>query len=173
MPRARSAGAGSLRRRLNAAGSWDGGPAEGGPMRLRSRINAWAGAAALALVAAVAPAGAAGAAAQPSEWPQFGQSARHLNTTPTEHAFPTGNVSGLQPLATASFGANNVPEGGPAVAGGIIYIAGFDGILSAFSTARCGGGSCKKLWQGRTGNDITSTPAVAGGLVLIGSADHI
>jgi outer membrane protein assembly factor BamB len=142
-------------------------------MRLRSRIRAWAGAAALVLVAAAAPADAAGAAVPPSEWPQFGQSARHLNTNPAEHAFTTGNVSGVRTLATASFGANNVTEGGPAVAGGIMYIAGFDGTLSAFSTTRCGGGSCKKLWQGRTDNDITSTPAVAGGLVLIGSADHI
>jgi outer membrane protein assembly factor BamB len=142
-------------------------------MRLRSRIKAWAGVAALFLVSAAAPAGAAGAAVQPTEWPQFGQSARHLNTNPAEHAFTTGNVSGLRTLATASFGPNNVTEGGPAVAGGIMYITGFDGILSAFSTTRCGGGSCKKLWQGRTGNDITSTPAVAGGLVLIGSADHI
>jgi outer membrane protein assembly factor BamB len=139
-------------------------------MRSRSRIGTWAGFAALALAVTAAPAGAQVA---PSEWPQFGQSARHLNTNPAEHAFTTGNVARLQTLFTAGFGSNTVTEGGPVVAGGTMYIAGFDGVLSAFPAGGCPSRSCKPLWQGRTGNDITSTPAVAGGLVLIGSADHV
>jgi outer membrane protein assembly factor BamB len=141
-------------------------------MLSRSRIRTWAGFAALLLVATAAPAAAAAAAA-PSEWPQFGQSARHLNTNPAEREFTTGNVANLQTLFTAHFGTNTVTEGGPVVTGGVMYIAGFDGNLSAFSARGCGSGSCKPLWQGHTDNDITSTPAVAGGLVLIGSADHV
>ena len=31
---------------------------------------------------------------------------------------------------------------------------------------------CQPLWSGATGNDITSSPAVANGIVYIGSADH-
>ncbi|MEN3309013.1 MAG: hypothetical protein V7603_5215 [Micromonosporaceae bacterium] len=130
---------------------------------------------------AVAPAaGATAAPAAPavpkpaalSQWSQFGQTARHLNTNPDERAFNPGNVTGLTTVSTAGFGQNTATEGGPVVASGVMYIAGFDGNLSAFSTAGCAAALCKPLWTGHTDNDITSTPAVAGGLVLIGSADH-
>jgi hypothetical protein len=39
--------------------------------------------------------------------------------------------------------------------------------------AGCGASACKPRWQGHTGNDITSSAAVAGGLALVGSADHL
>ncbi len=149
-------------------------------MRLTSRFRALAVVAALAVPLGVAvagtPAGAAstvpGATTVPSQWPQFGQSARHLDTNPAEQAFTVGNVGRLRTLFTADFGSNTVTEGGPAVANGWMYVAGFDGALDAYPTKGCGPQVCKPAWRGITDNDITGTPAVAGDLVLIGSADH-
>src|ERR1700719_2916856 len=100
-------------------------------MRLTSRliILAWSAALAvpLGLVAAVAPAGAGmvavarAAGTGTSQWPQFGQSPRHLNTNPAEKAFNTGNVSSMRTQFTADFGSNTGTEGGPAVANGVLY----------------------------------------------------
>jgi PQQ-like domain len=109
----------------------------------------------------------------PSQWPQFGQSAQHLNTNPDEHTFTVANVARLRTAFTAHFGDNTVTEGGPAVANGVVYIAGFDGVLSAFATKGCGITLCEPLWRGQADGDFTGTPAVGGGVVLIGSADHL
>ena len=160
-------------------------------MRLTSRLVTltWTAAlvAPLGLAAVAAPADAAahagvaaragtaahaGAAVRPSEWPQFGHSPRHLNTNPAEKTFSTRNVSGLRTLFTADFGSNTATEGGPAVANGVLYQAGFDGSLNAYPASGCGQPSCQPLWRGMAAGDFTSTPAVAGGLVFIGSADH-
>ena len=159
-------------------------------MRLTSRLIILARSAGLAvplgLVAAVAPAAAAATApAGPgtavlapaagtgtSQWPQFGQSPRHLNTNPAEKAFNTGNVSSMRTLFTADFGGNTASEGGPAVANGVLYQGGFDGNLNAYPATGCGQPSCQPMWQGKAADDFTSTPAVAGGLVFIASADH-
>ena len=143
-------------------------------MRLTSRLRALAGLAALAVPLSVAAAtGPAGAATSTGEWPQFGQSARHLNTNPAEQTFSPGDVGRLRTLYTADFGSNTASEGGPVVSNGVLYVAGFDGYLDAYASKGCGRSPCPPLWRGATGNDITSTPAVAGGLVLIGSADHL
>src|SRR5882757_5123221 len=48
----------------------------------------------------------------PSQWPQFGQSAQHLNTNPDEHTFTVANVARLRTAFTAHFGDNTVTEGG-------------------------------------------------------------
>src|SRR5215469_13352660 len=102
-------------------------------MRLTSRLAILAAIAAIAappgLAATVAPAGAAGT---PSAWPQYGQSPRHLNTNPAEKTFTPRNVRGMHTLFTADFGSNTLTEGGPAVAGGVLYIGGFDGKLNAY-----------------------------------------
>jgi outer membrane protein assembly factor BamB len=144
-------------------------------MRLRSGWAILAGAAALAMPLCLAGTQApAGAATSPGagQWPQFGRSARHLGTNPAEQAFSPGNVTGLRTRFTAGFGSNTADEGGPAVASGVLYQAGFDGSLNAYRASGCGRPSCQPLWRGTAGGDFTSTPAVAGGLVFIGSADH-
>ena len=156
-------------------------------MRVRSGLAAVAGTAALVvpvgLMAVVAPAGAAAAApARPgaavpagtgaSQWPQLGQSPRHLGTNPAEKAFDPGNVSSMRTLFTADFGSNTATEGGPAVANGVLYQGGFDGSLNAYPASGCGQPSCPPMWRGIAADDFTSTPAVAGGLVFIASADH-
>ena len=159
-------------------------------MRLTSRLItlAWSAALAapLALAAAAAPAGAAAMAPDgpgtaglaraagtgTSQWPQFGQSPRHLGTNPAEKAFNAGNVGRMRTLFTADFGSNTNSEGGPAVANGVLYQGGFDGNLNAYPASGCGQSSCLPMWQGKAAGDFTSTPAVAGGLVFIASADH-
>jgi len=65
----------------------------------------------------------------------------------------------------------------PAVANGVVYIGSFDGMLYAFSAAA--GSSCNNnvpkdcfpLWNGTTGYSIASSPAVANGMVFVGSSD--
>jgi outer membrane protein assembly factor BamB len=143
-------------------------------MQMKSRFARLAGIAALVaslgIAATAVPASAAATAG--SEWPQFGQSPLHLNTNPAEHAFSTSNVSRLRTLFTADFGSNTNSEGGPAVANGVLYQAGFDGNLNAYPASGCGQPPCQPMWQGKATGDFTSTPAVAGGLVFIASADH-
>jgi len=56
------------------------------------------------------------------------------------------------------------------VAGGSVYVTGFDGNLSVFDAAGCGASACKLRWQGHTGNDITSSTAVAGGVAYVGDS---
>jgi outer membrane protein assembly factor BamB len=131
-------------------------------------------------------------AAPSGDWPQFGRGARHLGTNPSENTFTAANVAGLRVAWAGHFGDNNATEGGAVIADSRIYVTDFDGRLSAFDLAGCGtaspeslraahagirpwGGpaaSCEPLWRGRTRNDITSTPAVAHGLVYVASADR-
>ena len=143
-------------------------------------MAAGAGIAALTgpLSLAAGPAGAAatgaraGGAATVSDWPQFGQSPLHLSTNPAEKTFSTHDVRNLQILFKDSFGSNNTSAGGPAVANGVLYQAGFDGSLNAYPAGGCGQQVCQPMWRGMAKNDFNGTPAVAGGLVFIASADH-
>jgi hypothetical protein len=61
----------------------------------------------------------------------------------------------------------------PVVVDGILYVGAFDGNLYAFKAAGCGSPICQPLWHGHTGGYIESSPAVAGGVVYVGSADHL
>ena len=119
-----------------------------------------------ALLLAIGPHAAA------ADWPQFGRTPAHLNTNPSEHAFTPANVAQLAVAWEGDMGANTATEGGAVIAGSRLFVSGFDGRLSAFDLAGCGAGICEPLWQGRTANDITGTPAVAGERVLVASADR-
>src|SRR5689334_15988230 len=140
-------------------------------MRLTSRLStlAWPALLAASLgLAAAAPAGAATMApawpgtavlaqvarADTSQWPQFGQSPRHLSTNPAEKAFNAGNVGRMRTLFTAGFGSNTNSEGGPAVANGMLYQGGFDGNLNAYPASGCGQSSCQPMWQGKAAGEI-------------------
>jgi outer membrane protein assembly factor BamB len=59
----------------------------------------------------------------------------------------------------------------PAVAGGVVYVAAFDGKLYAYAAGGCGARTCDPLWTGRAGAPIDSSPAVAGGVVYVGDTD--
>ncbi|GIJ62803.1 outer membrane protein assembly factor BamB family protein [Virgisporangium aurantiacum] len=128
--------------------------------------------AAILLTVGAAPVSASAAPVPLDQWPQFGQTERHLNTNPAERTFNIGNVGKLETRFVAHVGENNLTEGGPVVANGVMYVVDFDGRLSAFKAAGCGAATCEPLWRGQAENDMTSTPAVAGGLVLIAAADH-
>ena len=89
----------------------------------------------------------------------------------------SGTPKTCLPLWTGTTGGNNPSASGAAVAGGVVYYGSGDGKLYAFSAAagaaHCSGTpkTCNPLWTGATGNGISSTPAVAGGVAYIGSLD--
>jgi outer membrane protein assembly factor BamB len=70
----------------------------------------------------------------------------------------------------------------PAVAGGVVYVGSEDGKLSAFSAAAGSTNctttgtppvkTCTPLWTGATGYGVDSSPAVANGVVYVGSGDN-
>jgi outer membrane protein assembly factor BamB len=131
----------------------------------RAHRLAVAAALGLSALACLVPATAA-------DWPQFGRTPRHTNANPSERAFTPENVATLEVKWNADMGANVAVQGGPVIAGGGLFVAGFDGMLKAYDIAGCGAAVCPPLWQGRTDNDITTTPAVSGGRVVVSSADR-
>jgi outer membrane protein assembly factor BamB len=66
----------------------------------------------------------------------------------------------------------------PTVANGVVYVGSNDNKLYAFNaagTTNCSGTAfriCQPLWTGATGGLIFSSPAVANGVVYVGSFDH-
>ncbi len=83
------------------------------------------------------------------------------------------------PLWKGVIASGTLFESSPAVANGVVYIGGGDGMLYAFDAAgatNCTAGSpptCPALWTGTTtANPIESSPAVAGGVVYVGSDDQ-
>jgi outer membrane protein assembly factor BamB len=81
------------------------------------------------------------------------------------------------PLWTAASGS--IQNSSPAVAGGVVYVGSDDFDLYAFDAAGVTGCSgvlpnktCTPLWHGVTGSWVVSSPAVANGVVYVGSADH-
>jgi hypothetical protein len=121
--------------------------------------------AAFATPPAVAAAPAAG------DWPQFGRTAQHPNTNPAETAFTPGNVAGLAVAWTGQFGEADETEAGPVVAGGSVYVTGFDGNLSVFDAAGCGKPVCPPRWTAQLDNAvIDSSVAVAGGVAYVGDS---
>ena len=119
---------------------------------------------------ALAPHAAADPYAQ--EWPQFGRTPVHSGYNPFEHHFTIQNIATLGQAWTGAYGPNAADEASPVIAGGVAYITGFDGRLSAFNLAGCFGARCDPLWTGQTDNDITAAPAVWKGSVFVASADR-
>jgi outer membrane protein assembly factor BamB len=107
----------------------------------------------------------------------------YVNANTTLYAFSATGTTGCSgtpkvctPLWTAT-GAGGVSP--PAVAGGVVYTGVGDGNLYAFSAADTTGCSgtppnrtCTPLWTGNTsGGGFNAAPAVAGGVVYVGSAN--
>jgi outer membrane protein assembly factor BamB len=98
------------------------------------------------------------------------------------YAFSAAGTTGCSgtPKTCAPLWTGATPGGGisssPAVTGGVVYVGSGDGNLYAFSAAGTTGCSgtpktCAPLWTGNTsGGDINSAPAVAGGVVYVGSS---
>ena len=87
-----------------------------------------------------------------------------------------GEPVACAPLWTAAVGSKGV-FASPAVAGGLAYVISVDGQLAAFDAAGaigCSGApkTCSPVWSASTGTGLVfSSPAVAGGVVYVGSAD--
>ena len=135
---------------------------------LSTRLRRTLGALPIVLAMAALP------SARADAWQAFQFNAGHPGHNAAEATFTPANVKSLRIAFKAEFGSDAAAEGGAVIdADGHLFVAGFDGKLSAFDLAGCGAGSCTPLWQGASdGADFTSTPAVAGGEVLIASADH-
>lgn len=128
---------------------------------------------ALVALAGLVPASSASGAAALASWPQFGRTPAHPGDAPAEDAFTTKTVGSLGEAWRAGFGTNASSFGGAAVVNGVAYVAGSDGVLSAFSTAACATGSCTPLWRATIPDGrIFGTPAVVGGRVYVGANDH-
>jgi outer membrane protein assembly factor BamB len=89
----------------------------------------------------------------------------------------SGTPKTCTPLWTAATTPGGSIESSPVVANGVVYVGSDDDKLYAFSaagTTNCSGTpkTCTPLWTGATGYVIEfSSPAVANGVVYIGSAD--
>jgi outer membrane protein assembly factor BamB len=75
------------------------------------------------------------------------------------------------PLWTAGLGFTADLSVQPAVAGGVVFVAGTGGELAAFDAAGCGAPPCAPLWTGSVGSTITGSPAVSNGQLYVGTAD--
>ena len=75
------------------------------------------------------------------------------------------------PLWQGKAGSQSILQSSPAVAGGLVYVGGFDGKLYAFDAEGCGQSLCDPVWTGQTGGPIESSPTIYKGLVFIASND--
>ena len=95
------------------------------------------------------------------------------------YAFPANGCHALvcQPAWIGSTGGSI--ESTPTVSDGIVYIGSDDGFLYAFKGSGCNQPRCQPLWRGelagpeRVSSVFDSTPAVANGVVYIGSAHSL
>lgn len=134
----------------------------------------------LGLIAAIvlpgaAAVGSATAADAVNAWPQYGQSAAHLNTNPAEQTLNSQNIPTLRVGWTDHFGDTANNGTGPVTAGGFTYVGDRNGVLSAFKAGGCGADSCEPVWRGQTpnGDGFPGTPAIAGKVVLAAATDHL
>ncbi len=107
------------------------------------------------------------------DWPMVGFDAAHTGYNDTETTISTGNVGGLHEVWTATTPDQIVSA--PSIVGGVAYVGSRDNKLYAFNangTAGCSGKprKCAPLWSTpNLGGDVVSTPAVANGIVYVGS----
>ena len=117
----------------------------------------------------------AGAGAAAADWPEFRGDATNSGLNPNETVISAANVGSLTSVWTGTTGS--VVQSSPAVANGSAYVGSDDGKLYAFDAAglaNCAPGApraCGAMWTGATGGPVRSSPAVANGLVYVGSDD--
>ncbi len=91
----------------------------------------------------------------------------------------SGTPKACSPLWYGNYGGNDTPFGdAPAVANGVVYVGTENNELLAFDSAGtigCSGppsNTCNPLWTGAAGGSLTiSSPAIANGVVYVGSND--
>lgn len=103
------------------------------------------------------------------DWPHFRFDDKHDGYNKFENTISGQNVRNLNLEWQAQLG-NPVNASSPAVVGGIVYIASRDGVLWAYPADGCGSDFCNTpLWQSTSLAQIIDSPAVANGVVYVGS----
>ncbi len=122
-----------------------------------------------------------------ADWAKYRFGPANTGYNPYENVIGPSNVAGLKTAWTGVTGTvqGDVVTSSPAVANGVAYIGSADSqaasklyAFSAAGTTGCSGTrkTCKPLWTGTIqpfGNYIVSSPAVANGVVYVGSEDGV
>jgi outer membrane protein assembly factor BamB len=66
---------------------------------------------------------------------------------------------------------NDQPTLQPAIAGGLVFVAGPSGSIQAYGADGCGHALCDALWSYAMGSAATGAPAVDQGHVIVGTTD--
>ncbi len=116
------------------------------------------------------------------DWPMFMQNAAHTGAS-ADTSISVGDVAnGPSEAWRANLGAfaQESITSSPVVANGTVYVGTSDGQVMAFSangSTNCSGSApktCLPLWStGATTQAITSTPAVVGGVVYVGTESGV
>jgi outer membrane protein assembly factor BamB len=106
-------------------------------------------------------------------WPQFHGRPAHQGVNPREHTVGVANVNGLQ-LKWLGLGEPSqfgvVFKSSPAIAGGLAYFGDTNGTLYAFKASGCGQSACEPVWRAPLVEGIFNSPAVAEGIVYVGTS---
>jgi outer membrane protein assembly factor BamB len=112
-----------------------------------------------------------------TDWPRFHSSNANTGFNRYENVIGPSNVANVN-LVWAGDTGGDIGDSSPAVAKGMVYVGSGEGTkLYAFGangTTGCSGAprTCAPLWTGATGDYVSSSPAVANGVVYVGSGDH-
>jgi outer membrane protein assembly factor BamB len=139
-----------------------------GVARLAASLMALGVAAALLSLSAAA-AGQRPAMHKEIDWTHFRFDAKHTGFQPFETTLNSTNIPSAQLLWHDFLGGELVEMSSAAVVDGIAYIGEFDGNFAAYSADGCGSDDCQApLWAAQLVS-IYNSPAVANGVVYIGS----
>jgi len=106
-----------------------------------------------------------------TDWRQFHSGPQHHGDNPTENVLNVSNVAGLQLLWSIPIGTE-ISFSSPAVVNGVVYIgAGICCGSAAFYLYAFNAATGKQLWSADTGGGVTSSPAVADGVVYVVGGD--
>ena len=107
------------------------------------------------------------------KWPQFHGRPSHVGFNPLEETVGVNNVFNLsiQWLGLGDFSQFGlVFMSSPAIARGFAYFGDTNGNLYAFNANGCGDSACSPVWHAPLVEGIFDSPAVADGLVYVGTA---
>src|SRR5262249_777081 len=125
---------------------------------------------ALAILATCATAQAA-----PLTWPQYHGVPSHQGVNPLQHAVGRDNIFALS-LSWIAVGVSvalgSVFHSSPTIADGLAYFGDGAGRFYAFNANQCVG-QCTAVWRADLGQSIYNTPAVANGIVYVGTASFL
>lgn len=116
------------------------------------------------------------ASAAPLPWRQFHGRPNHQGVNPFEQEVGVDNVNQLSlewiGVGTPSqFGT--VFHSSPAIVGGLAYFGDSGGNFYAFNANGCGQDVCNPVWQAPLVEGIYNSPAVANGVVYVGTASPL